>query len=260
MTAFFMTLLILVLIVSKFEEYGWYFYIFFYIIGILAFLKIINGNANPSYKIAWIVPVLTIPIFGTLIYVIFGNKINKKEKLLENKTKLKQTLVQNDDVIKQITDEILKAVYSKQINIQEHLVNELLVNEVEYQALGRQRRIMQVQLVLRFFSDFSCFLGTNLLKVKVSNLFIKENSSLNESKFITVKDNAYRAGCLAAEVLPILDDRTKNYQKHFITGFFSSLIYIMENVNINSQSLYSFSKESNEVICQVLAFLDFLEK
>lgn len=97
-------LLILVLIVSKFEEYGWYFYIFFYIIGILAFLKIINGNANPSYKIAWIVPVLTIPIFGTLIYVIFGNKINKKEKLLENKTKLKQTLVQNDDVLKQITD------------------------------------------------------------------------------------------------------------------------------------------------------------
>lgn len=163
-------------------------------------------------------------------------------------------------LIKQITDEILKAVYSKQINIQEHLVNELLVNEVEYQALGRQRRIMQVQLVLRFFSDFSCFLGTNLLKVKVNNLFIKENTSLNESKFITVKDNAYRAGCLAAEVLPILDDRTKNYQKHFITGFFSSLIYIMENVNINSQSLYSFSKESNEVICQVLAFLDFLEK
>lgn len=97
-------LLILVLIVSKFEEYGWYFYISFYIIGILAFLKIINGNANPSYKIAWIVPVLTIPIFGTLIYVIFGNKINKKEKLLENKTKLKQTLVQNDDVLKQITD------------------------------------------------------------------------------------------------------------------------------------------------------------
>ena len=97
-------LLILVLIVSKFEEYSWYFYIFFYIIGILVFLKIINGNANPSYKIAWIVPVLTIPIFGTLIYVIFGNKINKKEKLLENKTKLKQTLVQNDDVIKQITD------------------------------------------------------------------------------------------------------------------------------------------------------------
>ena len=75
-------LLVLILILNKFEEYGWYFYIFFYVIGILVLLKIINGNANPSYKIAWIIPVLTIPIFGTLIYIIFGNKINKKGKLL----------------------------------------------------------------------------------------------------------------------------------------------------------------------------------
>ena len=95
-------LLVLILILNKFEEYGWYFYIFFYVIGILVLLKIINGNANPSYKIAWIIPVLTIPIFGTLIYIIFGNKINKKGKLLEHKNRLKQILTQDDNVIKEI--------------------------------------------------------------------------------------------------------------------------------------------------------------
>ena len=97
-------LLVLILILNKFEEYGWYFYIFFYIIGILVLLKIINGNANPSYKIAWIIPVLTIPIFGTFIYLIFGNKINKKGKLLEHKNKMKQTLIQDENILKEITD------------------------------------------------------------------------------------------------------------------------------------------------------------
>ena len=66
-------LVILVLILNKFEEYGYYFYFFFYIIGILVLLKIINGNANPSYKIAWIIPVLIFPVFGAFIYLIFGN-------------------------------------------------------------------------------------------------------------------------------------------------------------------------------------------
>ena len=97
-------LIALILILNKFEEYGWYFYIFFYIIGILVLLKIINGNANPSYKIAWIIPVLTIPIFGTFIYLLFGNKMNKNRKLLEHKNKLKQILIQDDNVIKEITD------------------------------------------------------------------------------------------------------------------------------------------------------------
>ena len=65
-------LAILVIAINKFEEYGLYCYILFFILGILVLLKIINGNANPNYKIAWIIPVLTIPIFGTLLYILFG--------------------------------------------------------------------------------------------------------------------------------------------------------------------------------------------
>ena len=44
-------LVILVLAINKFEEYGLYCYILFFILGILVLLKIINGNANPNYKI-----------------------------------------------------------------------------------------------------------------------------------------------------------------------------------------------------------------
>ena len=90
-------LIVLILIINKFEEYGWYFYFVLYIIGILALLKIINNKSNPSYKIAWIIPVLTIPIFGTLFYMLFGNK-SKKYAVINKK------LVQNENTIKKIKD------------------------------------------------------------------------------------------------------------------------------------------------------------
>ena len=97
-------LIVLILILNKFEEYGWYFYFFFYIIGILVLLKIINGNANPSYKIAWIISVLIFPVFGIFIYLIFGNKVNKKGKLLERKNELNKVLIQDEDVLAKIKD------------------------------------------------------------------------------------------------------------------------------------------------------------
>ena len=99
-------LISLVLIINKFEEYGWFFYLFFFIMGILVLLKIINSNDNPSYKIAWIIPILTIPIFGTLTYIIFGNKTNKRRKLIEHKNKLSQNLKQDKTIMEELKKDI----------------------------------------------------------------------------------------------------------------------------------------------------------
>lgn len=42
-------------------------------------LAIVNRNYNPSFKIAWLIPVLCIPIGGALLYILFGrNHLNKK--------------------------------------------------------------------------------------------------------------------------------------------------------------------------------------
>ncbi len=35
---------------------------------------IINKNSNPSYKIAWLIPLLGMPIFGGLLYLMFGSR------------------------------------------------------------------------------------------------------------------------------------------------------------------------------------------
>lgn len=50
-----------------------YSYLIFEIAGILISLTIVNSDINPSYKIAWIIPILTVPVFGVMFYIFFGN-------------------------------------------------------------------------------------------------------------------------------------------------------------------------------------------
>lgn len=60
-----------------------YFYFVFVVISFIFVVIIINDNINPSYKIAWIVPILILPIFGAPLYMIFGKK--KMSNKLVNK-------------------------------------------------------------------------------------------------------------------------------------------------------------------------------
>ncbi len=46
----------------------------FHVIGLFAVLYIIRKDNNPSYKIAWIIPILLFPLFGVLIYILYANK------------------------------------------------------------------------------------------------------------------------------------------------------------------------------------------
>ncbi len=48
--------------------------IFLNLISLLVVLYIINRNSNPTVKLAWIVPILSIPLFGGIIYLMFGGK------------------------------------------------------------------------------------------------------------------------------------------------------------------------------------------
>ena len=72
---------VLIEIISRFNTYFVYFYWTSIFASIVAVLWIINDRSNPSYKIAWIIPILLFPIFGGLFYFFFGGKrLSKKEK------------------------------------------------------------------------------------------------------------------------------------------------------------------------------------
>ncbi len=44
------------------------------ILSLAAAVHILNKNNNPSYKIAWLIPLLGLPIFGGLLYLMFGSR------------------------------------------------------------------------------------------------------------------------------------------------------------------------------------------
>ena len=63
--------ILLVGIIFLSSYYVW-FYLAMFVLSIIITCVIINRNCNPSFKIAWIIPILIFPICGGLFYLIFG--------------------------------------------------------------------------------------------------------------------------------------------------------------------------------------------
>lgn len=75
---------------------SWWIDILLTFISILAVLFVINKEDNPAYKLAWVIPILSFPLFGGLLYLLCGNKkparklrlkIEQADALLEEKRK-----------------------------------------------------------------------------------------------------------------------------------------------------------------------------
>lgn len=107
-TAIFVQALTLIIVIWKFSNYFVYFYTICTIISVFAVLGILNGKSNPTYKIAWIIPILVFPIFGGLFYLMFGgNHSSKKNKLKmkEMNLKMENSLGQDIEIIKRLDQE-----------------------------------------------------------------------------------------------------------------------------------------------------------
>ncbi len=55
-----------------FSRYFVYFYVGGCILAGMVMLYIVNADQNPAYKIAWLAPVLLLPVFGSLFYFLYG--------------------------------------------------------------------------------------------------------------------------------------------------------------------------------------------
>nr|WP_317357056.1 cardiolipin synthase [uncultured Tyzzerella sp.] len=80
--AFFIQIALIIFVVFKFQEYFFYFYLVGILFSILILLFLINSNMNPSYKIAWIIPIMLFPQLGWIFYALFSSgrfsKVTKK--------------------------------------------------------------------------------------------------------------------------------------------------------------------------------------
>ncbi|WFA08860.1 cardiolipin synthase [Tissierella sp. Yu-01] len=134
--------LTLIIIIYRFSNYMAYFYGLFTIISILAVLYIVNKNGNPSYKIAWIIPIMIFPVFGGLFYLLFGGitpgtRNRKKMKVIEEKTT--NALGQNEDIIKIIEQENMVAANQSRYIEQNSMYPVYMNTTSEYLAIGESK-------------------------------------------------------------------------------------------------------------------------
>lgn len=96
---------ILISAIIKISDNFVYFYAICAALSIAAVLYILSTTDNPSYKLAWTIPILLVPVFGGLFYLMFGlNKVGKRlrkqmKAAAEDSEKL---LIQDPKVLEEI--------------------------------------------------------------------------------------------------------------------------------------------------------------
>lgn len=91
----------LILVIWKFQEYFVYFYAFCLLLSVIVVIRILNNRLNPAYKIAWIIPIMLVPIFGGLFYILFSSDQTRKKfltEMLPMTQKMKDSLIQDPDI------------------------------------------------------------------------------------------------------------------------------------------------------------------
>ena len=59
-----------------------------FIVALIIFFKIVNKDEDPEFKIPWIVGMLLLPLFFSVLFLIFGNHgLNKRDRLIVDATK-----------------------------------------------------------------------------------------------------------------------------------------------------------------------------
>lgn len=146
----------------KYSESFFDFYLASLTLSIIIVFIIINNKSNPSYKIAWIVPVMIFPIFGGLFYLLYGgNKLSTRGKLkmvIQN-IEMTNSLKQDDEIIKKIGD---KSIYAK--NQSEYILNYakcpvynntettyFKIGEEKFEALLRELKKAEKFIFLEYF-------------------------------------------------------------------------------------------------------------
>lgn len=104
----FIQLIILIIGIWKLSESFVYLYVFFFIISVLVVIYIVSRTDNPSYKLAWTIPVLLFPVFGGLFYLLFGGKKinnNFKRKIIRVYYEFKGALIQDPMIIRELEEQ-----------------------------------------------------------------------------------------------------------------------------------------------------------
>ncbi len=107
--SFLLVLQLLAIIASllRISEYFIYFDVFLQLVSIMTVIIIINRHSNPSYKLAWVVPILMFPLFGGLFYLFITGQMHTKyyfSKLCSLEKSINKHYKQNPDILQEIKE------------------------------------------------------------------------------------------------------------------------------------------------------------
>ncbi len=102
-------------VIWKLSNYFIYFYITSVVISTIVVVQLVSKKDNPSYKLAWAIPIMLFPMFGGFFYLLAGNnrlskKVVKRLEMIYYRTA--PHLRQNEEVVKEI-EKMDKQVYNQ---------------------------------------------------------------------------------------------------------------------------------------------------
>ena len=109
----------------------------FTLISIIIVLFIVNSKRNPSYKIAWIIPLLLFPGFGILLYTLYKLQFSiriMRKKLIEESKISSQYLIQDKVLLKQIKDKSLYNLATYVNRVSNYKIHE--IEDIKYYNSG----------------------------------------------------------------------------------------------------------------------------
>lgn len=98
-------LLFFLWIISMLSEYFLFIYFILVALSFIMSIYVLNKNDNPSYKIAWVIAIMTLPVFGGLIYLLFGGqKVPKELRKRDHKSQMdvQSVLWQNQQLMEEL--------------------------------------------------------------------------------------------------------------------------------------------------------------
>lgn len=103
-----MQLIILCALIFLLSYQFYWFYILSLVLSFIASVYIVNREDNPSFKILWVLLIMSVPVMGGLFYILFGGrKVPKELRIRDQRSleELSQVMKQNHDMLNALRKE-----------------------------------------------------------------------------------------------------------------------------------------------------------
>ena len=100
-------LMFLLTVVFLLSSYSTIIYRILNLLSVVMIIYIINTDENPSYKLAWVIPIMLIPIFGGLMYLLFARTKVPKELMRrdhESQLNVHKIINQDESILEEIKE------------------------------------------------------------------------------------------------------------------------------------------------------------